>query len=214
MIRINLLPEAKKKEVGLSGGSQAWVVIYVVSAVLCCLLCGVVYWKYDSELEEKLASNISLQTEIKRADEQNTNLDEIKAKLEKSKKFEEVIKGLQSARSGPTRVLMELSRILSPGGGPSIEEQRLEKLRQDNPLAGYNASWDIRRLWLTLFKEKDRHCEIEGLGKTNEDVAEFLRRLALSEVFQAVALQSTKAVPDPDTKQPVVSFSLTCDVRY
>ncbi len=214
MIRVNLLPLARKKEPAFSGGGQVWGLVYALTAVLCCVFYGVVYWKYNSELEEKKAANLSLESEIKRAEQQNTNLDEIKAQLEKSKKFEEVIKSLQAARSGPTRVLMELSKILSQGGGPSIDEKRLERLRRDNPLAGYNPSWDIRRLWINAFKEEDRHCVIEGLARTNEDVAEFLRRLSLSEVFGAVSLESTKAAKDPDSNQPVVSFSLTCDVRY
>lgn len=214
MIRVNLLPAARKKEVGLGGGTQVWVVIYALTAVLCCVFYGVVYWKFNSELEEKKAANVSLEGEIKRAEQQNTNLDELKAQLEKSKKFEEVINSLQAARSGPTRVLMELSKILSKSGGPSIDEKRLERLRQDNPLAGYNPSWDVRRLWINAFEEKDRHCEVDGLARTNEDVAEFLRRLSVSEVFEAVSLESTKAAQDPNTKQSVVSFSLTCDVRY
>lgn len=214
MIRVNLLPTARKKETGLSGGFQVWSVVYALAAVLCCVFYGVLYWKTDSELDEKKAANVSLENEIKRAEQQNTNLDDIKAQLSKSKKFEEVIKGLQAARSGPTRVLMELSRILSKQGGPSIDEKNLARLRRDNPLAGYNPSWDIRRLWINAFKEDDRHCVIDGLARTNEDVAEFLRRLSLSEVFEAVTLQSTKAAKDPDTAQLVVSFSLTCDVRY
>jgi len=214
MIRVNLLPTARKKEAGFSGGFQVWAVVYALVAVLCCVFYGVVYWNYNNKLEEKKAAIITLESEIKRAEKQNTNLDEIKERLTKSRKFEEVINGLQAARSGPTRVLMEFSKILSQQGGPTIDEKQLERLRRDNPLAGYNPSWDIRRLWINAFKEEDRHCVINGLARSNEDVAEFLRRLSLSEVFEAVALESTKAAKDPDTTQPVVSFSLTCDVRY
>jgi type IV pilus assembly protein PilN len=214
MIRINLLPAARKKDTAFTGGTQVWIVIYLLAAVVCCVCCGVVYWKYNTDLQEKIVANTSLENEIKRAEQQNANLDSVKAQLEKSHKLEKVIKDLLAARSGPTRVLMELSRVLSQGGGPTIDEQRLERLRQDNPLAGYNASWDVRRLWIGSFKEDKHHCLIEGLGKTNEDIAEFLRRLVLSEIFEAVSLKSTKAVSDAATKQPLVGFSLTCNVRY
>jgi type IV pilus assembly protein PilN len=214
MIRINLLPAARKKDAGVTGGTQVWGVIYLLVAVVCCVCCGVVYWKYNADLQEKKVANTSLENEIKRAEQQNTNLDNLKAQLEKSHQLEKVIKDLLAARSGPTRVLMELSRILSQGGGPTIDEQRLERLRQDNPLAGYNTSWDVRRLWINSFKEDKRQCLIEGLGKTNEDIAEFLRRLVLSEIFENVSLRSTKAALDPTTKQQLVGFSLTCDVRY
>ncbi len=53
-----------------------------------------------------------------------------------------------------------------------------------------------------------------GLGKTNEDVAEFLRRLALSESFEDVTLTRTESKIDTDTQLPFIDFSITCKVRY
>ena len=76
------------------------------------------------------------------------------------------------------------------------------------PLPG----WDTRRLWLTRFEETDRKCKIAGTGKTNEDVAEFLRRLTISEIFDKVTLQGTGTSTQADL--PVVTFNLTCEVIY
>ncbi len=213
MIRINLLPEARR-EVGAAASPQVWLIVYGLSAVVWCVLLGVVYWKYDNELQEKVAANKSLQEEIDRAERQNADLDTVKAQLAKSKKLEEVVTRLQKARLGPTSVLMELSKVLSAGGGPTIDEQRLEELRRENPLAGYNPGWDIRRLWLKSFSEKGREVKIAGTGKTNEDVAEFLRRLALSEVFDNVTLEKTSFAAEAESKLPMVDFSLSCKVDY
>ena len=121
---------------------------------------------------------------------------------------------LQTARQGPARVLMELSKILSDGGGPTVSSERLDALRHENPLAGFNNGWDIRRLWLSSFTEANRKCTITGFGKTNEDVAELLRRLSLSELFDTVTLQSTASATEPLTSSQVVSFTLSCVVRY
>jgi type IV pilus assembly protein PilN len=108
---------------------------------------------------------------------------------------------------------MELSRILSEGGGPTVNPDVLDTMRRENPLSVYNPGWDVRRLWLTSFEESDRKCTIEGIGKTNEDVAEFLRRLTISELFDKVALGSTGSVSDKGNL-PVVTFSLSCEVMY
>jgi type IV pilus assembly protein PilN len=214
MIRINLLPEAKKKEVGVSGSSQIWLVIYLVTAAAWAVLLLLFYWHFESKLEEKEAANAELQKEIARAEKQNANLDEIQQKLERSKRLERVVNQLQKARSGPTRMLTELSRLISKEGGPTVDQQVLENIRREQPLAGYNPAWDFRRLWISSFVEKDHRCSIRGIGKTNEDVAEFLRRLMLSEVFTNVYLEQTTAGRDGKTKLPTVSFSISCKVRY
>jgi type IV pilus assembly protein PilN len=81
-------------------------------------------------------------------------------------------------------------------------------------LAGFNESWDVRRLWLTRFEEVERECKMTGLGRSNEDVAEFLRRLTLSEIYESVTLQRTRAAKDSETGLQVVGFDITCKVRY
>ena len=53
-----------------------------------------------------------------------------------------------------------------------------------------------------------------GMGRSNEDVAEFLRRLTLSEIYESVTLQRTRATNEPDTGLQMVGFDITCKVRY
>ena len=213
MIRINLLPEAKR-QAATTGGSQIWGVVYLLS----CFAWGVAlflwYLHSNTELSEQQTKNQELQELIDRAKSQTQNIGEVEAQLAKSKELETVVSGLQAARQGRARVLMELSKILSEGGGPTLTQEELEVLRRESPLLVYNPGWDVRRLWIESFAEANRKCSVVGFGKTNEDVAEFLRRLNISKVFDKVTLLSTAAAIDQKLGQPVVRFALSCEVKY
>jgi type IV pilus assembly protein PilN len=215
MIRINLLPEAKRA-VSTGGSTQVWGIVYLLASFAWGVLLFFFYLNTKNTLDEQRAANAALDSEIQQAKLKSTNIGEVEAKLAKSRQLEDVVKKLQTARQGPTRVLLELSHILSEGGRPSVSAERLDAVRRENPLAGFNAGWDAKRLWLTSFTEADRKCAIRGYGKTNEDVAEFLRRLALSDLFQRVTLQSTASsrVEGSANTGTVVSFELSCQVRY
>ncbi len=213
MIRITLLPEAKRVAAA-SGSTQVWAIIYMLSISAWAGVLTLVYLSFKSTLDEQVVANNELDQQITQAKAKTADIAKVEADLAKSRQLDDVVSKLQSARQGPARVLMELSKLLSEGGGPSITPEHLEELRRDNPLAGFSAGWDVRRLWLTSFTEDKRRCVIHGFGKTNEDVAEFLRRLALSQLFAKVTLQATAAAVDPGSKQAVVSFDLSCQVKY
>ena len=213
MIRINLLPEAKR-QVATGGGVQIWGVVYLLAAFAWGVVLFLVYLNTNSVLQEQNAKNTELQGEIDRVKSQTQNIGDIEAKLAKSKQLETVVAGLQAARQGPARMLMELSRILSEGGGPNMSSEKLEAVRRDNPLMVYNPGWDVRRLWLETFDENGGKCNITGNGKTNEDVAEFLRRLNLSDIFDKVTLQSTNAAAVAASGSSIVHFQLSCEVKY
>lgn len=213
MIRINLLPAAKRTAVA-TGSTQLWAAVYLLGVFMWGVLLFFFYMNYHGKLEEQRAANTALEQEIEQAKQKSANIGDVEAKLAKSKQLEEVVAKLQSARQGPARVLMELSKLLSEGGGPTVSPEKLDALRRDNPLAGFNPGWDVRRLWLTAFTEQNRKCVIRGYGKTNEDVAEFLRRLSLSSLFEKVTLQTTASALEQGGTSAVVSFELSCQVRY
>jgi type IV pilus assembly protein PilN len=213
MIRINLLPEAKR-QASTGGSSQLWAVGYLLACFAWGVVLFLVYLNRSSVLEEQQAKNAELQSQIDRTKAQSENIGEVEGRLAKSKQLEDVVGSLQSARQGPARMLMELSKILSEGGGPTLPPELAANVRRDNPQLGYSPGWDIRRLWIESFSETARKCAISGYGKSNEDVAEFLRRLNVSELFDAVTLQSTASQPDATTGLPVVKFSLSCEVKY
>jgi type IV pilus assembly protein PilN len=185
-----------------------------VAGALMIVVLVFVYLAKVRERDDQLAQNRALQNEIHDLESQSANIDQVRAELAHSHELEEVVSELQRARYGPTQILMELSRILSVNGGPTVDPQRLEEIRRQNPLAAYNTAWDPHRLWMTEFVEEDRQCTIRGAGKTNEDVAEFLRRLTLSESFEQVELVKTQGAEDQATHLPVIEFELTCRVIY
>ena len=218
MIRINLLPAAKKQARGAAssggGGATSWIIGYAATAAVVGVVLGFLYMDGSNRLGEWQSRNRQLDQQIQQLSRQSANIDEVRAQLARSQQLEEVVTELQRARFGPTRVMMELAHILSVSGGPTIDPARLDELRRGNPLAGFNPAWDTRRLWLTQFEEEQRHVTMRGVGKTNEDVAEFLRRLSLSDSFSDVRLERTQAHEDRETHLDVIEFEITCDVRY
>src|SRR5262249_56904912 len=100
--------------------------------------------------------------------------DQIKVQRDELIQQREAINRLQSGRTGPVFVLRELSEILTRDKGPTYSKEEYEKRLRTDPNAGYNPSWDPRRLWLSSFKEAGRQVAIEGGAKSNDDVAEVM----------------------------------------
>ena len=223
MIRINLLPGDRKKRarrvapVGMPGDDFSlgtWGLIYGGAVVVWLAVLGVLYFVQSAEVGEITEANKTLEARRDELQAKTEGLADVEAQLEKSRRLEKVVLELERARRGPTRAVMELSKVLSSPGGPTIDPAELERMREDNPLAGYNESWDVRRLWISKFEEIERDCKITGMGRSNEDVAEFLRRLTLSEIYEGVTLQRTRAASDRETGLQMVGFDITCKVKY
>ena len=217
MIRINLLPAPKRSARASGGGAGTtplWVAGYLVGLVLWAGGLYSVYSSFSDELGQKKQANRAVERRIATLRQRSARLEELQAELARSRDLEQLVAEINNARTGPTRVLLEFSRVLSKNGGPTIDPAALEALRRENPRAAYRRGWDVRRLWLTLFEEEHRRCLIRGRGRTNEDVAEFFQRLVLSELFEDVALQKTEAIVDSATDLSLIGFELSCTVRY
>jgi type IV pilus assembly protein PilN len=166
------------------------------------------------ELEDQDRKNRELSTQIEQSKKASSKHAEVKDKLTLLRAREESIQKLESARTGPTAVLLELARLLTPGRAPSVDPERLSKLREDNPLASYNPNWDPRRLWLLGYREEKRRMRIDGIARDGEDVSELARRMNLSDYFASVRLLPAHRDTDAATKLPVVRFSLEAEVKY
>jgi type IV pilus assembly protein PilN len=103
---------------------------------------------------------------------------------------------------------------MTPGRGPTVDRDKLEQLKRDNPTSVPNPNWDTRRLWLTGYQEADRKVKIVGQARDGEDVSEFLRRLALSDYFYDVKLLPATKQVDPLTKLELVKYEMSAKVRY
>lgn len=212
MIRINLIGQRKRTQ--LKEGSQLWLGVVLGLMLLEIIALFVFHGLKAEELAEQERKNRELSSQIDQSKKSIGEHTAVRDKLAQLRAREEAIGNLQTARTGPTAVLLELSRILTPSKGPTIDAARLNQLRRDNPLSAYNPAWDPHRLWLTSYKEDRRRLRVDGLARDGEDVSELARRMSLSDYFANVRLLPAKRDVDPATKIEVVKFSLEAEVKY
>jgi len=174
----------------------------------------VLYGSKQDDLEQQRAKNKALEAQIAQIKNVAKNHEDVKKKLAALRDREDAIAKLQSARTGPTAMLLEVARLLTPGRGPSVDPNELAQLRRENPLQDYNSSWDARRLWLVKFVEADRTVRLEGMARDGEDVSELARRMNLSSYFHDVQLLPAKREAEKESGLQMVAFKLEAKVRY
>jgi type IV pilus assembly protein PilN len=213
MIRINLLPQ-KRRRVEASGGGEAWVL--VAFALLLVELGGLFFYHgtLESELQKERQTNQQISAKIEASKSAVTNHKNVTDELQRMRAREDAIAKLQSARTGPTAVLLETARILTPGRGPSIDPEKLAQVRRDNPLAAFNPTWDTRRLWILTFREESRLLKLTGVARDAEDVSEFAKRMNLSDYFDKVRLENGARSVDKTSGLELVNFALEAEVKY
>jgi type IV pilus assembly protein PilN len=223
MIRINLLPQKKqlrrRGEAGApadggGGESQVWLAFVLGAVLLEVIVLLFVYKTKQDQLTQVQKQNTVLSGNIDNIKREIAQHPTIKTQLKELRDREEAIQKLQSARTGPTATMLELSRIMTPGRGPTVDRDKLEQLKHDNPGTVPNASWDPRRLWLTSYKENNRVVRLAGFARDGEDVSEFLRRLTLSDYFFEVKLLPATKAMDAVSKLELVKFEMSAKVRY
>jgi type IV pilus assembly protein PilN len=212
VIRVNLLPQKRRAEKG--EGGQLWLVALLV--LFLAEVAGLfVFQGYKKgQFTHQNQTNAELQSQIQQAKSAVQNHDTVKKKLAQLRAREDAISELQKARTGPTAMLLELARILTPGQGPTVSPDRLAQLRRDNPQAVYNPNWDAHRLWLTKFTEEHRSVHLEGKARDGQDVSELARRMNLSSYFEDVQLLPGQTETDAKTGLQLVHFQLEAKVNY
>jgi type IV pilus assembly protein PilN len=215
VIRINLLPEkraAQRRSAAAEG--QAWVFMIVAAVIVEVIVLMLFQKSKNDELAHLTKHNAEIQANIDDIKRQISNRAEIQAQLKELRDREEAIQKLESARTGPTSVLLELSHLLTPGRMPTVDRDKLEQMKRDDPQSVPNPNWDARRLWLTSYDEVERSVKLSGLARDGEDVSEFLRRLALSDFFYDVKMLPAQKTVDGPTQVELVRFDLSAKVRY
>jgi len=212
MIRINLLPQPRRVE--RQEGSQLWMTVILV--LLLAEVAGFFVWhgQLSEELELRQRTNRELQAQIDQSKRTVANHGEVLKKLEELRSREAAIQQRLAARTGPTAVLLELARMLTPGRGPSVSPEKLSQIRRENPLSMHNPGWDPRRLWLTSYVEKNRSVKLDGSARNGEDVSELARRMNLSDYFTDVKLLPGQKSKDKKTGLQLVDFQLEAKVQY
>ncbi len=213
MIRINLLPQkAARASVGAAG--QGWLAVVLGLVVVEVIIALVLYGFKQEELDDWKQKNQAIERQIALTKAQVKNHAEVQGKLAQLRAREDAIAKLQSARTGPTAMLLEIGRLLTRGRGPTIAPERLSQVENENPLAMYNGNWDPRRLWLTDFVENSRTVVLKGVARDGEDVSELARRMNLSSYFYDIRLLPAKRASTGAGGVEWVNFQLEARVRY
>jgi type IV pilus assembly protein PilN len=213
LIRINLLPQKRELKRGPEA-DQRWLLVVLGVVVAEIVMLFLLHQVKREELAKQVRKNAELSSQIEQIKNTVANHAEVKMQLETLRAREEAITKLQEARTGPTAVLLELSRVLTQGHGPTVDPDVLAQLRRDNPTAVYNPVWDPKRLWLTSFLETERVVKIDGLARDGDDVSELARRLTLSMYFADVKLLPASKTMDAESKLDLIGFQLQAKMRY
>lgn len=211
MIRINLLPvkamrrrEAAKRQIFLGLAVFAWMIALIV----------VFHGISNAEVSGLQSTNQGLEKAIAQLKAEVGDYDVIKAQREELLRQRTAIERLERDRSGPVFVLRELSDILTPGRGPTYDRARYEEALRRDPNAGIDMSWEPKRAWIISYAENERAVTIHMGGKSDDDVAEFTKRLKLSAFFSDVYWKQTQPQVDLKSSQSYVTFDVTCRVNY
>ena len=213
MIRINLLPGKKPKR---SEAGQRHIVFMGAGLLVGLAGIAIFHIQASNELDEIVRQNALVTAEIDRLKSELGDYDKIKGQREELLKQRKTIEALDKGRTGPVFLLRELSEILTAGKGPTFDGVTYQEALLRDPNIGFNAGWDTRRVWLEQYEEMGKNVNIKGSAKSNEDVAEFLKRLNLSVFFADVNPQSTTMTQTGGTGSTVkyVTFSLKTRVIY
>ena len=163
MLEINLLPvrEARRK-----ADLRQYMMQLVLMVIVTVCGIGLAHSRIGDQLERAQARVRQMQNDIDQFKPQLEQVEAFKKRKGELEKKIDVIDGLDKARTGPVRVLNELS-TRTPD-----------------------------RLWLTSLSTKGRTISLQGQSLDNELVALFLRSLGDSEYFANVDLDSTKLGDD------------------
>jgi type IV pilus assembly protein PilN len=208
VIRINLLPtrRAKRQEAG-----QRQFLLMGLAILATIGLIVFFHLQATTELEQAQRDNTILQADVAKLKAELGDYDKVRGQREELLKQRKTIQSLESGRTGPVYLLRELSEILSPGKGPTFDRVSYEEILRKDPNAGFT-NWETKRAWLESYTEDGLKVKIRGAAKSNEDVAEFLKRLNSSVFFKDVNLDATAQAAKGSVKY--VNFGLSTTVIY
>ena len=208
MIRINLLPtrRAKRQEAG-----QRQFLIMGLAVLATIGLIVFFHLEATTELEKAQHDNTLLQADVAKLKTELGDYEKVRGQREELLRQRKTIQSLETGRTGPVYLLRELSEILSPGKGPTFDRVTYEETLRKDPNAGFT-NWEPKRAWLESYSESNMKVKIRGSAKSNEDVAEFLKRLNASVFFKDVNLDATAQAAKGALKY--VNFGLSTTVIY
>jgi type IV pilus assembly protein PilN len=214
MIRINLLP-VKAAQRRASGQRQILVGALVA---LFGMISTVVFHTIAEQRVIRLKEDVNrVRTDIETLKRELGDYDLIVAQRDQLIRQKTAIKKLQESRSGPATFMREMSDILTKDKGPTTSKEQYDELLRSDPNAGFNPNWEPKRAWILSYVEKDHQVTLKGGAKSDEDVAEFLKRMKLSAFFEKNSVYWQQTQPQVENKLnnvTYVTFDVTARVKY
>lgn len=168
MIRINLIPvpKARKQEKLIIETAVAAVVLGVTISV-----CYFIGYQMSSSIDELKTENTSIQRNINELKAKVGEVEKFKQKAKTLKQQLDVITSLEKGRTGPVRVLDELTDLVP------------------------------KKLWITSFDEKGGAVKIEGFATDGTIVADFLENIKKANFFKNAVLERVTSASGGDDNQ-------------
>jgi type IV pilus assembly protein PilN len=145
MILINLLPH---REAAKLKRKESFFVSLAASAILGCLLAGVVYVLYQVQITEQQARNTVLRSENARLDVQIKEVATLQKEISGLRSRQEAVEDLQTERNLPVHLMNEIVKQVPDG------------------------------VFVKNLKQEAALVSLTGVAQSNERVAEFLRNLS------------------------------------
>jgi type IV pilus assembly protein PilN len=165
MIRINLLPVPKARQVRAEAEARTQFIVAGSVLIVISMFCGYAWFDLNKKINrletEKTKVNKEL-NQLKEKVKEVANYEKNKESLEEKNR---IIEQLKKNQSGPVHVLDEIS-------------QKLEPLK----------------LWLVSMFVRGDNVELNGRAITNSDIVEFINQLKSSEYFKDVLLVESRQV--------------------
>ena len=180
MTRINLLPfrAIRKKE-----NVRRQVSIYFLSLAFVVVVVGYLFISQSNTIGRLEAEETKKSEELEGYAETTKRLKTIKLQIAEIRSKLDVIRGLESKKTGPVHLLDEISMAVPK-----------------------------ERLWLRSLVEREGVLTVEGAAMDNDTVALFMTSLAKAEHILSVDLKNTTSAVLADYKLNITNFILTCKI--
>lgn len=212
MIKINLLSEQRVKRTHDRGRELLWVGVLAIVAAGA-LVFVLVHRPMVAKLEALEDDNRSLESENQDIERRTSDFDQIQGALQALQQREEAIVALNEAKATPAWLMNELSRILTPGQQPTMDERAAARASSDLNRA-WDESWDPKHVWIREFTERGGEFTLLGSARADSDMAQLALRLQGSAYFDQVVPEGGDTAEDRQSGISFHNFTITGKVRY
>lgn len=180
MILINLLPH---REAARKRRKEAFQVTMFLAVVVGLLVAALVYWWFQSRIENQQDRNAYLSSQLAVLDKQIKEIAGLEGEINALRDRQKAVEALQANRNLPVHLLNELVRQLPEG------------------------------VYISSIKQNGLQVEMKGVAQSNERVSEVLRNLSGNTAWFAKPdlkeiVASTVAL-SPKDQRKVVNFNLS-----